>query len=52
MNFDDGDVYGWTGDEAGAKVRRKILVREETPEPGTKLLVVVAHYGRGPHAVS
>jgi len=48
VNFDDGDVYGWTGDEAGAKVRRKVLVREETPEPGTKLLVVAAHYGRGP----
>jgi len=48
VNFDDGDVYGWTGEDAGAKVRRKVLVREETPEPGTKLLVVAAHYGRGP----
>ena len=48
VNFDDGDVYGWTGEDAGAKVRRKVLCREETPEPGTKLLVVTAHYGRGP----
>ena len=48
VNFDDGDVYGWTGEDAGAKVRRKVLCREETPEPGTKLLVVAAHYGRGP----
>ena len=48
VNFDDGDVYGWTGEDVGAKVRRKVLVREETPEPGTKLLVVAAHYGRGP----
>ena len=48
VNFDDGDVYGWTGEDAGAKVRQKVLVREETPEPGTKLLVVAAHYGRGP----
>ena len=48
VNFDDGDVYGWTGDEAESNVRRKVLVREETPEPGTKLLVVAAHYGRGP----
>jgi len=48
VNFDDGDTYGWTGEDAGAKVRRKILCREETPEPGTKLLVVAAHYGRGP----
>ena len=48
VNFDDGDVYGWTGEDAGARVRRKVLCREETPEPGTKLLVVAAHYGRGP----
>merc|ERR1719174_221980 len=48
VNFDDGDTYGWTGDEAQSNVRRKVLCREETPEPGTKLLVVAAHYGRGP----
>ena len=27
VNFDDGDVYGWTGEDAGAKVRRKVLCR-------------------------
>ena len=48
VNFDDGDTYGWTGNEAQSNVRRKVLCREETPEPGTKLLVVAAHYGRGP----
>ena len=48
VNFDDGDTYGWTGNEAESNVRRKVLCREETPEPGTKLLVVAAHYGRGP----
>merc|ERR1719178_654776 len=46
--YDGADVYGWTGDEAESNVRRKVLVREETPEPGTKLLVVAAHYGRVP----